>query len=111
MLFKRISAETAHQLIHQQAAQIVDIRDPASYQRGHISQAQHLSNDNLADFIQQADKSLPLLVYCYHGNSSQGAAQYLAEQGFSQSYSLDGGFTAWYQSYPQQVSRDGHTTS
>ncbi|MCV6069119.1 sulfurtransferase, partial [Escherichia coli] len=31
----------------------------------------------------------------YHGISSQGAAQYLVNQGFEQVYSVDGGFEAW----------------
>jgi len=34
-------------------------------------------------------------VVCYHGISSQSAAAYLAEQGFRDTYSLDGGFEAW----------------
>ena len=37
----------------------------------------------------------PILVMCYHGISSQGAAQYLVNQGFEQVYSVDGGFEAW----------------
>jgi thiosulfate sulfurtransferase len=38
----------------------------------------------------------PILVMCYHGISSQGAAQYLVNQGFEQVYSVDGGFEAWH---------------
>ncbi len=38
---------------------------------------------------------------CYHGISSQGAAQYLINQGFDAVYSVDGGFEAWHrQSLP-----------
>ncbi len=33
---------------------------------------------------------------CYHGISSQGAAQYLVNQGFEEVYSVDGGFEAWH---------------
>ncbi|MFT4862153.1 MAG: thiosulfate sulfurtransferase, partial [Pseudohongiellaceae bacterium] len=47
------------------------------------------------DFIAAADTAQPLVVCCYHGNSSQSAAAFFAEQGFVQSYSLDGGFEAW----------------
>jgi thiosulfate sulfurtransferase len=38
----------------------------------------------------------PILVMCYHGISSQGAAQYLVNQGFEEVYSVDGGFEAWH---------------
>jgi thiosulfate sulfurtransferase len=43
----------------------------------------------------------PVVVCCYHGNSSQSAAQFLVEQGFTEVYSLNGGFEQWKVSYPQ----------
>ena len=97
--FKRISCDQARALIAgadaDRPVQIVDVRDPQSFAAGHIEQAVHLDNTNLAEFIAGADQQAPLLVYCYHGNMSQSAAAYLAEQGFRDAYSLDGGFEAW----------------
>ncbi len=75
--------------------QIVDIRDDQSYARDHIDTAVHLHDSNLQEFIDNADLKAPVLVYCYHGLTSQSAAAYLAEQGFSDTYSLEGGFEAW----------------
>ena len=43
------------------------------------------------------DKEKPLIVVCYHGNSSQGAAEFFASQGCREVYSLDGGFVEWQQ--------------
>ncbi|MXP50064.1 thiosulfate sulfurtransferase [Pantoea sp. Eser] len=64
----------------------------------------HLTNSNLSDLVAGADHSLPVLVMCYHGNSSKGAAQFLLlGQGFSAAYSIDGGFDAWRAAFPQQV--------
>ena len=40
------------------------------------------------------NKDAPVLVYCYHGNSSQEYAQMLADFRFNQVYSVDGGFAA-----------------
>ncbi|ABZ78757.1 Rhodanese domain protein [Shewanella halifaxensis HAW-EB4] len=76
--------------------QIVDIRDAASYEAGHIDGAFNLNNENLAHYIGDADMDLPIVVVCYHGNSSQSAAAYLNEQGFDDVYSLDGGYSAWH---------------
>ena len=45
----------------------------------------------------------PLIVTCYHGNSSQSAAAYLVGQGFSDVYSLDGGFELWRATYPDET--------
>ena len=102
--FKRIAPEQA-QTLREQGAVVVDIRDPQSFANGHISGALHLDNHNLADFIARADFDQPLIVACYHGNSSQSAAAYLAHQGFAEVYSLDGGFEPWHSRYPDQVSR------
>ena len=74
---------------------VVDIRDPQSYANAHMPEAQHLSNENFASFIEQTPKDKPVVVVCYHGISSQQAAQVIAQQGFETVYSMDGGFEAW----------------
>ncbi|MEH6491516.1 thiosulfate sulfurtransferase GlpE [Halopseudomonas sp.] len=103
--FQRIDPIQASELL-QDGAQLADIRDPQSYQQGHIPGAVRLDNDNLAQFVAAADKQTPLLVCCYHGNSSQPAAAYLASLGFNAVYSLDGGFELWRQQFPDQISHD-----
>lgn len=102
--FTRISAEHAFEL-RSKGAVVVDIRDPQSFAMGHISGSLHLDNHSLHDFISKADLDAPLIVSCYHGNSSQSAAAYLAHQGFSEVYSLDGGFDGWRASYPAEISQ------
>ena len=44
-----------------------------------------------------------MMVMCYHGNSSKGAAQYLLQQGYDVVYSIDGGFEAWQRQFPAEV--------
>ena len=74
---------------------IIDIRDQQSFLNGSIEQAEHIHNGNVEEFIARGHKSSPLVVCCYHGNSSQGAADYFNQQGFEDCYSLDGGYEAW----------------
>jgi len=76
-------------------AVVVDIRDAGSFSTGAIKGSQPLTNDNVQTFVEQTDKQLPVVVCCYHGNSSQSAAQFLVEQGFSDVYSLQGGYELW----------------
>ena len=83
--FKRIPPEQA-QALREHGAVVVDIRDPQAYAAGHIKDATHLDNHSLHDFIAKADLDAPLIVACYHGNSSQSAAAYLVGQGFSDVY-------------------------
>ena len=102
--FQRISPQQA-QALRQQGAVVVDIRDPQSFAAGHIQGSRHLDNHSLHDFIRNTDLDAPLIVSCYHGNSSQGAAAYLVGQGFSQVYSLDGGFELWRATYPDDTAQ------
>lgn len=101
--FKRIPVAQALTLIEQQQAVVADIRDESSFAAGHITGAFHLSNGNLNVFMQQTDVTVPVVVVCYHGNSSQGAAQYLAQQGFEQVFSMDGGMHSWREQHPVVV--------
>ncbi|WP_407312942.1 thiosulfate sulfurtransferase GlpE [Pseudomonas sp. nanlin1] len=102
--FKRIPPQEA-QALREQGAVVVDVRDPQTYGASHISGAVHVDNHSIADFIRQADLDKPVVVVCYHGNSSQSAAAYLVGQGFSDVYSLDGGFELWRTTYPDETAQ------
>lgn len=93
--FQRISVAQAQEILESQNGALLDIRDAQSFAMGHVPNAQHLDGNNVDAFLQNADKNQPLIIYCYHGNSSQSAAQYFAEQGFKEVYSVDGGFELW----------------
>ncbi len=103
--FKHLSVNELYQMMATGSPVVVDIRDPASFQSGRITNALHLSNDSISDFIRNADLDAPVIVCCYHGNSSQQAAQFLVSQDFTEVYSLDGGFTQWQLQYPTDVEK------
>jgi thiosulfate sulfurtransferase len=103
--FKRIAPQQA-QALREQGAVVVDVRDPQSFALGHIAGSRHLDNHSLHEFIAKADLDQPLIVACYHGNSSQHAAAYLVGQGFSEVYSLDGGFELWRATYPEETAQE-----
>ena len=98
--FKHISVAETAELKAQGKVVIADIRDENSFAAGHIDGAVHLTNTSLGGFMQQYEFDQPVVVVCYHGNSSQGAAQYLAQQGYEQVYSMDGGFESWRRQQP-----------
>ncbi|RMS00442.1 Thiosulfate sulfurtransferase GlpE [Pseudomonas coronafaciens pv. porri] len=102
--FKRIPPEQA-QALREQGAVLVDVRDAQAFQSNHIPDSLHLDNQSIADFIREADLDKPLVVVCYHGNSSQSAAAYLVGQGFSDVYSVDGGFELWRATYPSETAQ------
>ena len=100
---KEIDVQKVKEMADADSATIVDIRDPASFKSGHIPNAVHLSDDNVKQFISDTNKGNPLVVYCYHGISSQGAAAYFSEQGFKEATSMIGGFESWQYTFPDFV--------
>ena len=103
MEIPQIEIHQAKERLDQDKALFVDIRDPASYRAAHIPGALHLHDSNVQEFVQNTDKEMPVVVYCYHGNSSLGAAAYFLENGFKNVVSMSGGFEAWRQVYDHEA--------
>lgn len=76
-------------------ATFVDVRAPSDYYAGRVPGASWLHDGNVREFIRDADKTQPVVVYCYRGNSSKGGVAHLLESGFKDVKSLSGGFEAW----------------
>lgn len=74
---------------------LLDVRQPAEYQRAHIPAAKLIPLPRLADEYDQLDPSKPVIVYCAMGGRSRVAAQMLAGQGFEEVYNLNGGINGW----------------
>ena len=101
--WREISAQKTNEKIKMEEANVIDIRDPDSYAGSHLPGAiQLIGKKEAEDFMTKSNKDKPLIVYCYHGNSSQGAASYFAQQGFKEVYSLVGGFESYHLIYPTE---------
>ena len=94
-MVKQLPPEEAEQLVANGNLVIIDVRDQDSFATGHIEGAIQLSVADMKIFCQSTPKSQPILVYCYHGISSQAVGQHLQDQGFLTVYSLIGGFEKW----------------
>ena len=94
-IIKHIDSVSAQVKLDNEKVILLDIRDEESFNAGHINGAINLLNRNFNNFINSSDKNDSIIVYCYHGNSSQKAAQLLANFGFLDVYSLDGGYEEW----------------
>jgi len=87
----QINPEVAGRLIKNNEATFLDIRSARDFKNDSIVGARHLEVGQLQTFVNEADKTRPVVVYCQHGLDSIGAARYLQEQGFKEVYSLQGG--------------------
>ena len=99
MEIPQIQINRAKEKLDRREALFVDVRDPGSYRAAHIPGAVHLHDGNVQEFVENIDKEAAVVVYCYHGNSSLGAAAYFIENGFKNVASMSGGFEAWRQVY------------
>ena len=95
MTFQHLSIEQLKAMLDEQEVILLDTRDEASYAAGHIEGAMRLDERSVTAFVNETEKASAVVVVCYHGHSSQGVANYLSGQGFSNVYNLDGGYTAW----------------
>ena len=96
--FERVGADFARQLMAGGEALVLDMRDPTSYENGHIEGAEHVTEANIFNFLSGTPKDKPVLIYCYHGNASQVYAKTFADFRFKKVYSLDGGYEGWKKS-------------
>ena len=94
-MYKRVSVATTRRLIRDKNPIIFDVRDAASYEAAHVPEAVYLSDRALKSQVKQGARDRAILVYCYHGNASQDIAKLFCDFGFSDVYSLDGGFESW----------------
>ena len=102
MEIPQIPIHEAKKKLEEKSCLFVDIRDPDSYREAHIPGALHLHDGNVEEFLQKTKKDEAMVVYCYHGNSSLGAAAFLIDNGFKDIASMSGGFEAWRQVYEHE---------
>jgi molybdopterin/thiamine biosynthesis adenylyltransferase/rhodanese-related sulfurtransferase len=92
-----VDATRARDILGEDSAVLVDVRERDEWDEGHIPGAVHVPRGNLESRIENAvpDKSRQVVVYCASGNRSAFAAKTLEELGYEHVVSLAGGFTDW----------------
>ena len=73
------------------SVQLVDVRTPAEYARGHIEGFVNLPLDGLRGLLDKLDPAKPVYVHCHSGLRSYIACRILTGHGFD-CYNLSGGY-------------------
>lgn len=76
---------------------LIDVREDSEWAAGHAASAQHLSKGTIERDIESKvpDKSAKIVLYCGGGSRSALAADSLQKMGYTNVYSLSGGFKAY----------------
>ena len=80
-----------------QGALLVDVRSREEFESGHVIDARHLPQDEVAGAGESLKKyrDKPVIVCCESGMRSGAAARVLKAQGFTNVLNLRGGLGAW----------------
>jgi rhodanese-related sulfurtransferase len=78
-------------------AVLIDVREDNEFAAGHAAGARHMGRGIIERDIVQTfpDKSTELVLYCGGGYRSALSADMLQKMGYTNVWSMDGGWSAW----------------
>jgi rhodanese-related sulfurtransferase len=93
-------AETQTRLTANPDAKLIDVREDNEWEAAHAAGAQHLGKGIIERDIetQVPDKSTELILYCGGGYRSALVADILQQMGYTNVWSMAGGWKAWKES-------------
>jgi rhodanese-related sulfurtransferase len=88
-------AKTLERLNH--GATLIDVREDNEFEAGHAKDARHMGRGIIERDIVQTfpEKDTELILYCGGGYRSALAAENLQKMGYTNVWSMDGGWAAW----------------
>jgi rhodanese-related sulfurtransferase len=93
-LQEELQPEHAAELLRENGAQLVDVREPYEHEAGRIAGARHIELDQLSEQATAIARERPVVFYCRVGSRSALAAQAFRAAGYD-AYNLAGGLAAW----------------
>lgn len=89
--------ETQERLKENPEAKLIDVREDNEWQAAHAAGAQHLGKGIIERDIEDKvpDKKTELILYCGGGYRSALAADVLQQMGYTNVFSMAGGWKAW----------------
>lgn len=91
------TGEFKNQISSDQSAVIIDVRTPAEFNDGHISNSLLIDiyNPTFQNKILELDKSKSYYIYCRSGNRSYHAGVFMLAEGFNSVHHLADGILSW----------------
>lgn len=95
--YEDLSSKEFEGRINTKGVQIIDVRTPAEFRKGHIKGAVNLDLSAF-DFQKKIDglnKDGNYFLYCRSGARSSVAARLMTQKGFKNVFNLDSGIMSW----------------
>lgn len=95
--YQQVNTTQAVQILNQDTAVIIDVREDSEVRNGKIKGAKHIPLAQIKTRLVELEsaKTKPVLVYCRSGSRSSHACALLSKAGFENVSNLAGGITAW----------------
>ena len=93
---KALTPQQVVNLVNQQGAVVIDLRDKGEFSKGHILDSVSLPFSKLEkEIADHAEKDKPLVLVCKMGQHSSAAGKKLGSLGYTQVNRLKGGISEW----------------
>jgi rhodanese-related sulfurtransferase len=94
---RQIDSGMARELLRDNDALVIDVREPLEYAAGRIPGAELIPLRRIVqevDYLKQHGER-PIIISCRSGKRSEMACRFLRESGIENVYNLTGGVSAW----------------
>ena len=94
---REVNVDEARRKLESGKARIIDVREESEWEAGHARGAQHLGKGVIERDIEASvpDKNAELILYCGGGFRSALATDNLQKMGYTNVWSMAGGWRAW----------------
>ena len=91
----QLPVQELNQLLPSHDFQLLDVRTPHEWDKGHLPGARYLVLGELPERLRDLNRDKPVVVYCASGFRSSLAASMLQASGFANVQNVPAGYTAW----------------
>jgi rhodanese-related sulfurtransferase len=97
---REVSVAETRRKLDSSKATVLDVREESEWNAGHVRGAEHLGKGIIERDIEAKvpDKNAEIILYCGGGFRSALSADNLQKMGYSNVYSMAGGWRAWQES-------------
>jgi rhodanese-related sulfurtransferase len=94
---REVNVDEARGKLESGEAKLIDVREDSEWESGHARGAEHMGRGVIERDVEQRvpDKNAELVLYCGGGFRSALAADNLQKMGYTNIWSMAGGWRAW----------------